>query len=361
MSRKRNFFAGPSVMPLEVLERLQSDLVDYKGQGLSIMEASHRGEPFESMYFETLAHIRKLMEIPQEYEVFFLGGGATLQFSMIPLNFLAPNSVADYINSGTWSLKAAKDAEIVGKVNYYYDGSAHNFSRLPNADEITPSDNSSYLYLCSNETTGGLEWHSFPDTKEVPLIADVSSDLLSKPLPIEKFSLIIGGVQKNLGPAGATLVIIKKELLERQNKSIPSYLDYAQHIKQQGLYNTPPAFIIWAINNVLNWIEERGGAQGMATLAQRKSSLIYETIDNSSGFYHNHIVPEYRSKMNVVFRLPTEELEKKFLAESKQADMLGLKGHRAVGGVRASLYNALPVEDVEALSSFMKEFQRVWG
>lgn len=361
MRDKKNFFAGPSVLPLEVLEALQSDLLDYKGSGVSMIEASHRGEPFEGMYNETLSLLRELMNIPADYDIFFLGGGATLQFTMIPMNFLPPNGVADYIKSGTWANKATEDASKLGKVNLYYDGSDNKFTSLPEASSVKPSKNSSYLYLCSNETIGGIEWQDWPETGNVPLIADMSSDLLSRPVPVEKFSMIYGGVQKNLGPAGATLIIMKKEMLERQNKNLTAYMDYSLHAKNDGLYNTPPVFSIWAVKLVLEWIKKNGGAVGMEKRASLKSSIIYDTIDNSGGFITSPVDKAYRSKMNIVFRLQSEELEKKFLSEAKQHGMLGLKGHRSVGGLRASVYNSLPVEDVMALSDFMKEFQRVNG
>ncbi len=264
MSRKKNFFAGPSVLPLEVLDQLHEDLLDYKGYGVSMIEASHRGQPFEGMYNETLALLRELMNIPEDYEVFFLGGGATLQFSMIPMNFLAPHTVADYIKSGTWANKATEDAAKIGDVNIYYDGTDTKFSSLPDPKSVHPSENSSYLYLCSNETIGGIEWKDWPETGSVPLIADMSSDLLSRPVPVEKFSMIYGGVQKNLGPAGATLVILKKDMLERQNKNLTAYLDYKLHVKGEGLYNTPPVFSIWGVKLVLEWIKRNGGAEGMA-------------------------------------------------------------------------------------------------
>jgi phosphoserine aminotransferase len=361
MKRKKNYFAGPAVMPLEVLQQLEDELIDFEGHGLSILEASHRDEPFEGMYFECLDLVRSILQIPDNYEVFFLGGGATLQFSMIPLNFLAPNSTADYPNTGTWSNKAAKDAAKIGSVNTYYDGKATHFSALPVPSEVKPSPGSSYLYLCSNETTGGIQWQEFPQTGDVPLIADISSDLLSRPLPISQFSLLIGGVQKNVGPAGATLIILKKELLERQNKGLPSYLDYSIHAKENGLYNTPPSFSIWAVKLALQWIKKNGGVEGMAQRANHKASLLYDVIDQSGGFYRNHIEKPYRSNMNVVFRLPSEELENKFLQEAQKADMLGLKGHRSVGGMRASIYNALPTEDVEALALLMRDFQEKNG
>lgn len=361
MSRKKNFFAGPSVLPAEVLQQLHDDLLDYKGAGLSMIEASHRGQPFEDMYHECLSLLRELMGIPEDYDVYFLGGGATLQFAMIPMNFLKPGTVADYIKSGTWANKATSDAKLFGDVNLYYDGTETKFTSLPDPKTVKPSANSSYLYLCSNETIGGIEWQDWPDTGSVPLIADMSSDLLSRPVPVEKFDMIYGGVQKNLGPAGATLVIMRKSLLEKQNKNLPAYLDYSLHAGDEGLYNTPPVFSIWAVKLVLEWIKSNGGAEGMAKRAALKSSIIYDAIDSSGGFFRSPVDAAYRSKMNIVFRLGSEELEKKFLAETKAAGMLGLKGHRSVGGLRSSIYNALPVEDVQALADLMKEFQRVNG
>ena len=360
MERKKNFFAGPSVLPVEVLKQLQDQMMEYDNQGLSMIEASHRGGVFENMYTECLALFRELLNVPEDYDLYFLGGGATLQFSMIPMNFLRPNTVADYIRSGTWSNKAADDAEKLGKVNYYYDGTASKFSSLPKVSEVKPSKNSSYLYLCSNETIGGIEWQDFPDTGDVPLIADMSSDILSRPVPVEKFDMIYGGVQKNLGPAGATFIIMKKSLLERQNSNLTAYHDYKLHSKNNGLANTPPVFSIWGVKLVLEWIKKNGGAEGMQKRAIEKSSLIYDVIDDSS-FFHSPVDPNYRSRMNIVFRLPSEELEKQFVSEATKEGMLGLKGHRSVGGLRSSLYNALPKEDVLSLAQFMKEFERKNG
>ena len=360
MERKKNYFAGPSVMPVEVLEKLRDQMVEYNNQGLSMIEASHRGGMFEDMYDECLALFKELLGISDEYDVYFLGGGATLQFTMIPMNFLRPGTVADYIRSGTWSNKAADDAEKLGKVNYYYDGKANKYTSLPDAKSVKPSKDSSYLYLCSNETIGGIEWQDWPDTGSVPLIADMSSDIFSRPVPVDKFSMIYGGVQKNLGPAGATFIIMKKSMLERQNSNLTAYMDYSLHSKEKGLYNTPPVFSIWAVKLMLEWIKANGGTLGMQKRAAEKSKMIYDVIDSSS-FFRSPVDPAFRSKMNLVFRLPTEELEEQFLGEAKKHAMLGLKGHRSVGGLRASLYNALPVEDVVALAQFMKEFERKNG
>lgn len=361
MNRKKNFYAGPSVLPVEVLEQIRDQILDYEGSGLSIIEASHRDEPFEGMYFNCLDLLRKIMQIPDTHSVFFLGGGATLQFTMVPLNFLRKGSVADYIKSGSWANKAVSDAKKIGQVHLYYDGTACNFTSLCDPKSVKPSENSSYVYLCSNETIGGIEWQDWPECGDVPLIADMSSDLLSRPVPVEKFAMIFGGVQKNMGPAGATLIILRKDMLERQNPDLTAYMDYKVHVKEDGLYNTPPVFSIWGVKLMLEWIERNGGAEGMAMLAARKSSLIYDVIDTSGGYYRSPVDAAYRSKMNIVFRMPNEELENVFLKHAKDEGMIGLKGHRSVGGLRASLYNALPIEDVQFLADFMKEFQRTHG
>ena len=358
--RKKNYFAGPSVLPVEVLEEMRENIVDYEGKGLSIIEASHRGGLFEEMYDSCLSTFRELLSIPDDYDVYFLGGGATLQFTMIPTNFLTPGKVADYSKTGTWSNKACSDAQKLGNVNVFFDGKSSNFTTLPDPATVKPSENSAYVYLCANETIGGIEWKDFPDTGDVPLIADMSSDILSRPVDVKKFGMIYGGVQKNLGPAGATFIIMRKDMLERRNENLTAYMDYALHAKEKGLYNTPPVFSIWGVKLVLEWIKRNGGVAGMDALAEKKSSLIYDVID-SSDFWRSPVDSRYRSRMNIVFRLPSEELEAKFVKEATAADMLGLKGHRSVGGLRASLYNALPYEDVVALRDFMLEFDKKIG
>ncbi len=358
--RKKNFFAGPSVLPLEVLEEIRDQIVDYNGEGLSMIEASHRGGMFEEMYDECLATFRRLLGIPEDYDVYFLGGGATLQFAMIPMNFLLPGKSADYAKTGSWSNKAASDAAKIGCVNVFFDGKESNYTTLPSVKDIRPSEDACYLYLCSNETIGGIEWQDFPDTGNVPLIADMSSDILSRPVDVSKFAMIYGGVQKNLGPAGATFIIMRKDMLERRNDNLPAYLDYSLHAKNKGLYNTPPVFSIWAVKLVLDWVEKNGGPEGMLERAKRKSKLIYDVIDSSS-FFRSPVDKAFRSRMNIVFRLPSEDLEKKFVAEATEEGMLGLKGHRSVGGLRASLYNALKEEDVVALRDFMLDFEKKNG
>lgn len=358
--RKKNYFAGPSVLPMEVLEELRDQLVDYEGNGLSMIEASHRGGMFEKMYDECLASLRELLSIPEDYDVYFLGGGATLQFTMIPMNFLTEGKVADYCKTGTWSNKACSDAQKLGNVNVIYDGKENGYTTLPDPKSLKPSADSAYLYLCANETIGGIEWKSFPETGNVPLIADMSSDFLSRPVDVSKFAMIYGGVQKNLGPAGATFIIMRKDMLDKRNGNLTAYMDYALHSKEKGLYNTPPVFSIWAVKLVLDWIRKNGGVAGMDALAEKKSSMIYNVID-STDFFRSPVDKAVRSRMNIVFRLPSEELEAKFLEEAKGEGMLGLKGHRSVGGLRASVYNACPVEDVKALADFMKEFERKNG
>ena len=358
--RKKNYFAGPSVLPVEVLEEMRENIVDYEGKGLSIIEASHRGGLFEEMYDSCLSTFRELLSIPDDYDVYFLGGGATLQFTMIPTNFLTPGKVADYSKTGTWSNKACSDAQKLGNVNVFFDGKSSNFTTLPDPATVKPSENSAYVYLCANETIGGIEWKDFPDTGDVPLIADMSSDILSRPVDVKKFGMIYGGVQTPLGPAGATFIIMRKDMLERRNENLTAYMDYALHAKEKGLYNTPPVFSIWGVKLVLEWIKRNGGVAGMDALAEKKSSLIYDVID-SSDFWRSPVDSRYRSRMNIVFRLPSEELEAKFVKEATAADMLGLKGHRSVGGLRASLYNALPYEDVVALRDFMLDFEKKNG
>lgn len=360
MTRKMNFFAGPSVLPLEVLEEMKKEIVDYHGQGISMIETSHRGKMFEGMHDACLQSFRDLLGISDDYDVYFLGGGATLQFTMIPTNFLTPGKVADYCRTGTWANKASDDAKKLGRVNVYYDGKSSNFTSLPDPGSVKPSDDSAYVYLCANETIGGIEWKDFPDTGSVPLIADMSSDILSRPVDVNKFGMIYGGVQKNLGPAGATFIIMRKDMLEHRNDNLTAYMDYARHAAEKGLYNTPPVFSIWGVGLMLEWIKKNGGVAGMDKRAEEKSRMVYDVID-SSDFWRSPVDKRYRSRMNIVFRLPSEDLEAKFVEESKAEGMLGLKGHRSVGGLRASLYNACPKEDVEALVAFMKEFERKNG
>ncbi len=361
MNRKLNFNAGPAALPSEVLQELSEQMVSYQGEGISMIENSHRGKSFDVLYHETLDLFREVLNIPEGYSLFFLGGGATLQFGMVPMNFLPPEGHADYLRTGAWSDKAVEDAEKIGSVKLTFDGKPERYTTMPEADQVTASRGASYVYLCSNETIEGVRWVSWPDTGSVPLIADMSSDILSRPLPIDRFSMIFAGTQKNLGPAGATLIIISDELAAQSNKDLPAYLNYQVHSTKDGLLNTPSVFTIWATKLVLQWVKRHGGAEGMEKRAEKKSAMIYDAVDESGGFYRCPAQAEYRSTMNVVFRLPDEQLEKQFVAEAQQRDMVGLKGHRSVGGCRASIYNAVPEEAVGSLAAFMKEFARNHG
>jgi phosphoserine aminotransferase len=356
MNRKLNFYAGPSTLPVEVLGEMKEQIDDYHGHGYSIIEASHRGKAYDDLHNRAIELLRELMGIPENYHVLFLGGGATLQFSMIPYNLLPEGKKAAYIHSGHWAGKAVDDAGKIGRVELAYDGKEHNFSTLPEPSQVKPEPGTAYLHLTSNETIGGIQWKEWPQTGDVPIVADMSSDILSRPVPVENFGLIYAGAQKNLGPAGATIVIVRDDLVGKHGRDLPAYLDYQTHIGKNSIYNTPPVFTIWGIKLVLEWVKKNGGAEGMARRAKEKSELLYHAIDNSDGFYRSPVDQRYRSTMNVVFRLPSEELEKEFIAQAEQEGMLGLKGHRSVGGCRASLYNSQTLENVQALVDFMKSF-----
>ncbi|HOU33594.1 MAG TPA: phosphoserine transaminase [Synergistaceae bacterium] len=356
MSRKYNFNAGPSTLPLSVLEELQQDLVDYKGMGLSLLEDSHRGPTYEAVHHEAVALFRELLGIPESHKVLFLGGGATLQFAMVPMNFLAAGKSAAYVNSGAWGKKAIEDAKKLGQVQIVFDGKESNFTTLPDPASVKVDPESAYLHFTSNETIGGLQWKEWPDAGKVPLICDMSSDIFSRAVPVKKFAYIYAGAQKNLGPAGATVAILREDMLGRIPDTLPAYLNYKNHVENDSLYNTPPVFAIWTIKLVLERMKKLGGLAAAADHNARKAAVLYEAIAKSGGFYSCPVDPKYRSDMNVVFRLPSEDLEKKFVKEAEVLGMIGLKGHRSVGGCRASLYNAMPLEGSQALAAFMKDF-----
>ncbi|MFW6364353.1 MAG: 3-phosphoserine/phosphohydroxythreonine transaminase [Spirochaeta sp.] len=354
--RKYNFSAGPSTLPVSVLETLRDDLVDYQGMGLSLIEASHRSPEYDSVHTTTLSLVKELLKVPDTHEVLLLQGGATLQFGMIPLNFMKQGGTCDAVMSGSWAKKAIADAAKIGSVNKVFDGKDSSYTTLPEKVSTTPG--AAYLHITSNETIEGVQWKTFPDTGDVPLIADASSDIMSRPLPVEKFGMIYAGAQKNLGPAGVTLVIIRKDLLEQCPDTLPAYLNYKTHADKDSLYNTPPVFAIWAMGEVLKWIKSNGGLDGVQKLNDQKAKIVYDAIAGHGDFYRCPVDPKVRSNMNVVFRLPSEELEKQFISEAKEKGMIGLKGHRSVGGCRASLYNAMPVEGAQALAEFMDAFAR---
>ncbi|MCF4151809.1 phosphoserine transaminase [Dethiosulfovibrio sp. F2B] len=358
MTRKLNFYAGPSVLPLEVFEEIQKNMVEYGDSGLSLIETSHRSTTYDEVHMGAISLIRELFEVPENYKVLLLGGGATLQFGMIPMNFLPKDGHCDFVVSGSWSKKAYDDAKKIGSVNVLFDGKSEGYVSLPDAGDIKPSDGSSYVYITSNETIGGVQWKDWPDTGDVPLFCDMSSDIMSHPVPVEKFGLIYAGAQKNLGPAGVTVVIVRDDLLERCADGLPVYLDYRIHAGKDSLYNTPPVFSIWAMKLVLERMKRMGGIEAMAKHNRDKAALVYDVIDGSDGFYRCPVDQRYRSEMNVVFRLSSEDLEKAFVAEATSKGMMGLKGHRSVGGCRASLYNSMTVEGAGELAEFMKAFMK---
>jgi len=355
-----NFSAGPATLPLKVLQEAQEHLLCLPGVGASILEISHRSPPFDAIIQGAEADMRSLLGIPDDYAVLFLQGGATTQFSMIPMNFLNATTSADYVLQGAWSKKAIGEAKKCGPVNVVWDGSGEKFTRVPRAGEIKPTPGVAYLHMTSNETIEGIEFHYDPDCGSTPLICDASSDFMHRPMDITKYALIYAGAQKNVGPAGATVVIIRKDLLERQvGTGLPTMLDYKKMVAGQSMHNTPPVFSIYILSLVMKWLKnDIGGLDKMLLLNQQKANLLYGFIDASGGYYRPHAQNDSRSLMNVTWRMASEELEKKFIKEAQAAKLDGLKGHRDVGGLRASIYNAFPVEGVQALVDFMKEFQQ---
>lgn len=356
--RAYNFNAGPSALPLEVLENAQQQLVNFRNSGMSIMEMSHRSAIFDEVHNEAIALLKKLYAIPENYEVLFLQGGASLQFTMVPMNFLQADKKASYVLSGSWSEKAFKEAKLFGTPVEAASTKENKYRNIPALTDIQFNEDDAYVHITSNNTIYGTQWKEFPETGNVPLVADMSSDILSKPVDVSKFGIIYAGAQKNLGPSGVTVVIIRKDLLEKANKEIPTMLKYTTHADGNSLYNTPPTFGIYMLGEVLKWVEAKGGVEAVAKLNEAKAQVIYDAIDNSNGFYKGHATPESRSLMNITFRVADEELEKQFLAEAKAAGFIGLNGHRSVGGCRASTYNAVPLETCEALRDFMVAFQQ---
>ncbi|WP_040208828.1 3-phosphoserine/phosphohydroxythreonine transaminase [Neobacillus jeddahensis] len=357
--RTYNFNAGPSALPISVLEKAQSELIDFRGTGMSIMELSHRSSAYEEVHNQAINRLKELLSIPDSYEVLFLQGGASLQFSMIPMNFLQPGKKAGYVMTGAWSEKAYAEAKLFGEVYQSASTKEDKYRSIPNLGQLTYHPTDAFLHLTSNNTIYGTQWRDFPDTGELPLIADMSSDILSKQIDISKFSLIYAGAQKNLGPSGVTVVIIRKDLLEQANTNIPTVLKYSTHTKNNSLYNTPPTFGIYMLGEVLNWVHELGGLSAISAQNDRKANFIYEAIDNSNGFYIGHANADSRSLMNITFNLKTAELEKKFLEEAKQEGFIGVNGHRSIGGCRVSSYNAVPLEACKAFNEFMTQFQAV--
>ena len=355
-----NFSAGPAILPVPVLEEAQRNLLSLPGVGMSVMEISHRSKTFDEIIGNAEAGLRELMAIPANYRVLFLQGGASLQFSMVPMNLLPPDGSADYILTGSWGKKALKEAKRVGATNVAATMADGGFTRIPGQDELQLNPNAAYVHITSNETIEGVEWKKEPEVDDVPLVSDASSDILSHRIPVEKYGLIYAGAQKNMGPSGLTVVIIRDDLLQRIPDGLHTMLDYRTHAENKSLYNTPNTWGVYILGLVCNWLREKGGLAAMEKENIEKANLIYDAID-ATQFYRGHADPDCRSIMNVTFRLPSEELEKKFASEATAQGLDGLKGHRSVGGIRASIYNAFPRKGCEALVSFMRDFERKNG
>jgi len=355
-----NFSAGPAVLPLEVLEEAQRDLISLPGVGMSVLEISHRSKPFDEIIQGCETDLRKLAGIPDNYHVLFLQGGASLQFSMVPMNILPAGASADYIVTGVWSQKAVKEAKRVGSVSIAGSTETEKFTRVPKQNELKLDAGAAYVHFTTNNTIYGTEWHQVPDVGDIPLVADASSDIFSRPIDVARHALIYAGAQKNLAPAGLTLVIIRDDLLSRTPATLPTMLQYGVHVESKSLYNTPPVFPIYVMRLVLQWLLKQGGLSAIERQNDRKAGKVYAEIDRT-GFYRGHAQQDSRSRMNVTFRLPSEELEKKFVKEATAAGLDGLKGHRSVGGLRASLYNAFPEAGVDALVDFMRSFEKQNG
>ena len=359
-TRIHNFSAGPAVLPLPVLEEAQRDLVSLPGRGMSVMEISHRSQTFKDLLSCAIEDIRVLADIPAHYKILMLQGGASLQFSMVPMNLLGAGGSADYIDTGSWSDKAIKEAKKVGTVNIAASTKTDNYARIPAQHELKRTPGAAYAHITSNNTIEGTQWKSLPDVGDAPLVADTSSDMFSGPIDVNRFGLIYAGAQKNLGPSGVTLVIVREDLLARSSDTLPSMLNYKVHAENNSLYNTPNTFGIYILGLTVRWVRSLGGLAAIARINQRKTGKMYAEIDRT-GFYRGTARKDSRSLMNVTFRLATEDLENMFVKESTAAGLDGLKGHRAVGGMRASIYNAFPEDGVDALVEFMREFERKRG
>jgi phosphoserine aminotransferase len=358
MARVYNFNAGPAALPLAALERARDELIDFQGSGMSIIEHSHRGKEYEAVHDEAEALVRELLSVSDQYHVLFLQGGASQQFAMVPMNLLPQGKSADYILTGGWSEKALDEAKIIGQTRIAWTGESTKYTRIPEPSEIKLDPNAAYVHLTSNNTLYGSQWFDFPDTGNVPLVGDMSSDFLWRKFDVSRFGLIYAGAQKNAGPSGIVIVIVRKDLVESGRKDIPKIFRYKTHAETRSLYNTPPTFSVYLVRNVLSWLKDQGGLAVMEKRNREKGKVLYGAIDAAPDFYRCPVEKKARSLMNVVFRLPSEALEEQFVAEAKKAKMIGLKGHRSVGGIRASTYNAVSLEAVEALTAFMADFAK---
>jgi phosphoserine aminotransferase len=363
VQRVFNFSSGPAVLPLPVLEEIQRDLVALPGVGMSVLEISHRSETFEAILADAEARVRELAAVPGNYRILFLQGGASLQFSMVPMNLLGGGMTADYIDSGSWADKAIKEARKVGTVNVAASSKQDGYAWVPGDGDLALTPGAAYVHMTSNNTIEGTQHRTLPAVGDIPLVSDASSDIFSRPIDVSRHALIFAGAQKNLGPAGLTLVIIREDLLQRsveKKASLPTMLNYAVHAENRSLYNTPPTFAVYALGLVMKWLRGLGGLSAIAAINERKAGRLYAEIDRT-GFYRGTARPDSRSMMNVTFRLAPESLEKLFVKESAAAGLDGLQGHRSVGGMRASIYNAFPEAGIDALVSFMREFERTHG
>jgi phosphoserine aminotransferase len=361
--RAFNFNAGPAALPLPVLERIREELLDWRGSGMSVMEMSHRSPEYESINAAAEQKLRSLLAIPDDYAVIFIQGGGSLQFSMVPMNLCLPGKPVDVLHTGAWTAKAIGELKKGFVYSIAASTESEKFARVPRPGEMKLSPDASYVYLCTNNTIEGTQWTVVPETPNVPLVADMSSDIASRFIDVKKFGLIFAGAQKNLGPSGVTIVILRKDLAERADKNLPTLLQYRTHIKDSSLYHTPPTFAVYVVGLVLEWIESLGGVSAIQKRNDAKAQLLYDTIEASGGFYRCPVEQSSRSKMNVVFRIAggDESVEKQFAKEAAVAGFVGVPGHRSVGGMRISLYNAVTLEAAEALTSFMREFHRTRG
>lgn len=358
VKRNVNFNPGPAALPLEVLKIVQEELLDYRGSGMSILESSHRAREFEEINEQAMALVRELLGLGSDYHVLFLGGGASTQFALVPMNFIPEGGLAAYVDTGEFAAKALKEGQIVARAHVAFSSKEEKYRRVPKMSEIRYPDDVAYLHICSNNTIEGTQFREFPDTGRIPLVADMSSDIASRQLDFKKFSLIYAGAQKNLGPAGVALVVIREDFLATAKKGLPTMFSYKTHAENKSLYNTPPVFGVYIMKLVLDWIKSRGGLAGVEKTNRAKMNLLYGAIDAASDFYKGTAEKDSRSMMNVTMRLPTEEMENRFVSEASKAGLIGLKGHRSVGGIRFSIYNAVSLEDVKKAVDFMERFRK---
>jgi len=361
MARIFNFSAGPATLPEAVLKQAQDEMLDWHGSGMSVMEMSHRGKEFMSIAAEAEQDLRKLMSIPENYKVLFLQGGASTQFAMVPMNLLAGKDSADYLLTGHWSKKAVAEAKRFSKVNVAVDTSGNKFTDIPEQSEWTLDKNAAFVHYTPNETIAGVEFQDIPDVGDVPLVADMSSEIISRPIDVSRFGVIYAGAQKNIGPAGLTIAIVRDDLIGKAGDNVPAMLNYQTFAENDSMYNTPPTYAWYIAGLVFKWVLDKGGVEAMAKINQDKAGKLYDAIDNSGGFYRNPVAVKYRSLMNVPFVLKDDALDKEFLSEAGEAGLAQLKGHRSVGGMRASIYNAMPEAGIDALVNFMQDFMKRKG